>query len=446
MREWQKRELIDCIKSLEQAHEEIKETLSSHNYNLAQNMISECQEFAITLGNTIENLNGKDHITISYVQQYCELVYEIFQTLVNTQVNENKIYKILKKQLLKIENSINNDINITREVVFLPYKASMWDSLESVWMAAKADENCDAYVIPIPYYNKNPDGSFREMYYEGDQYPDYVQIVRYDNYDFAIHKPDIIYIHNPYDQYNYVTSIHPFFFSENLKRFTQNLIYIPYFILDENTSCEERKHFCTVPGVLNADKVIVQSERIKQMYIKALIDIANTHDKTTEKYLNDKILGLGSPKIDKVLNTKKEDLIIPKKWSEIIEKPGGGSKKIIFYNTGIAALLQHNEKMLHKIKCVFNMFREKKDEVVLLWRPHPLIKATVESMRPQLWQGYAQIVNQYKEEGWGIYDDSADLDRAIILSDAYYGDESSVIQLYEQTGKIVMIQNVNIIV
>lgn len=107
----------------------------------------------------------------------------------------------------------------------------MWDSLESVWMAAKADENCDAYVIPIPYYNKNPDGSFREMYYEGDQYPDYVPIVRYDNYDFAIHKPDIIYIHNPYDQYNYVTSIHPFFFSENLKRFTQNLIYIPYFIL-----------------------------------------------------------------------------------------------------------------------------------------------------------------------------------------------------------------------
>ena len=90
MREWQKRELIDCIKSLEQAHEEIKETLSSHNYNLAQNMISECQEFAITLGNTIENLNGKDHITISYVQQYCELVYEIFQTLANTQVNENK--------------------------------------------------------------------------------------------------------------------------------------------------------------------------------------------------------------------------------------------------------------------------------------------------------------------------------------------------------------------
>ncbi len=446
MREWQKRELIDCIKSLEQAHKEIKETLSSHNYNLAQNMISECQEFAITLGNTIENLNGKDHITVSYVEEYCEVAYEIFQILGNTQVNENKIYKILRKQLLKIENSINNDINIKREVVFLPYKASMWDSLESVWMAAEADKNCDAYVIPVPYYNKNPDGSFREMHYEGGQYPDYVPIVKYDNYDFALHKPDAIYIHNPYDQYNYVTSIHPFFFSENLKKFTQNLIYIPYFILDENISGEERKHFCTVPGVLNADKVIVQSDRIKQMYIKALIDIANTHDKTTEKYLNDKILGLGSPKIDKVLNTKKEDLIIPKKWREIIEKPDGGSKKIIFYNTGIAALLQHNEKMLYKIKCVFNIFREKKDEIVLLWRPHPLIKATVESMRPQLWQEYTQIVNQYKEEGWGIYDDSADLDRAIILSDAYYGDESSVIQLYEQIGKMVMIQNVNIIV
>ncbi len=445
MREWQKRELIDCVRSLEQAHQEIKEALNSHNYNLVQCMLGECQEFAITLGNTIESLNGKAHITVSYVEQYCELLYSIFQTLVNTKINESKVYKILKKQLLKIENSINNDISIRREVVFLPYKASMWDSLESVWIAAEADENCDAYVIPIPYYNKNPDGSFREVHYEGDQYPDYVPIVKYDNYDFAIHKPDAVYIHNPYDQYNYVTSIHPFFFSENLKKFTKNLIYIPYFILDENTSCEEGRHFCTVPGVLNADRVIVQSDRIKQMYIKALMDGKNAYDKGTEKYLNDKILGLGSPKIDKVLNTKKEDLVIPQEWREIIEKPDGSSKKIILYNTGIAALLQYNEEMLYKIKCVFSVFREKKDEIVLLWRPHPLIKATVESMRPQLWQRYVQIVNQYKEEGWGIYDDSADLDRAIALSDAYYGDESSVIQLYRQIGKLVMIQNVTII-
>ena len=52
---------------------------------------------------------------------------------------------------------------------------------------------------------------------------------------------------------------------------------------------------------------------------------------------------------------------------------------------------------------------------------------------------------QYIEEGWGIYDDTADMDRAIIISDAYYGDGSSIVQLYEKLEKPIMIQNVNVL-
>lgn len=40
-------------------------------------------------------------------------------------------------------------------------------------------------------------------------------------------------------------------------------------------------------------------------------------------------------------------------------------------------------------------------------------------MRPQLWKEYDQIVKKYREEGWGIYDDTADADRAIMISDTY---------------------------
>ena len=101
--------------------------------------------------------------------------------------------------------------------------------------------------------------------------------------------------------------------------------------------------------------------------------------------------------------------------------------------------------MLAKMEYVFRIFKENKDEVALLWRPHPLIKATVESMRPQLWEEYDRIVKKYQEEGWGIYDDTADVDRAIVLSDAYYGDGSSVVQMYKETGKPIMMQNVEIV-
>lgn len=69
----------------------------------------------------------------------------------------------------------------------------------------------------------------------------------------------------------------------------------------------------------------------------------------------------------------------------------------------------------------------------------------MQAMRPEVLQKYMTLKNQYIEEGWGIYDDTADVDRAVIISDAYYGDGSSVVQLYRQTGKSVMIQNVGII-
>ena len=54
-------------------------------------------------------------------------------------------------------------------------------------------------------------------------------------------------------------------------------------------------------------------------------------------------------------------------------------------------------------------------------------------------------MKKYQEEGWGIYDDTADVDRAIVLSDAYYGDGSSVVQMYKETGKPIMMQNVEIV-
>ena len=204
-------------------------------------------------------------------------------------------------------------------------------------------------------------------------------------------------------------------------------------------------HFCTIPGVFNADKVIVQSKAMKKVYVKVLMRAANDHSDAAQKYWDNKIKGTGSPKFDKVMNTKKEELEIPKEWLCIINKPDGTPKKIIFYNNSISALLQNNEKMIAKMGFVFQIFKENKDEIALLWRPHPLIESTLTSMRTQLWEAYKAIRDQYLAEGWGIYDDTADIDRAVVLSDAYYGDPSSVVHMYELTGKPIMIQNVETI-
>ena len=73
------------------------------------------------------------------------------------------------------------------------------------------------------------------------------------------------------------------------------------------------------------------------------------------------------------------------------------------------------------------------------------MKATIQSMRPQLLAQYDRLLREYQEAGWGIYDDTADMDRAIAISDAYYGDASSVLQLYRKTGKPIMTQNVDVL-
>ena len=54
---------------------------------------------------------------------------------------------------------------------------------------------------------------------------------------------------------------------------------------------------------------------------------------------------------------------------------------------------------------------------------------------------YVKVVETYKREAWGIYDDTSDLHRAIAWSDAYYGDGSSVTELFKVTGKPIYFQN-----
>lgn len=329
-------------------------------------------------------------------------------------------------------------------IVFLPYKASMWDSFEPVWRRAAADPGIETHVIPIPYFDKNPDGSLGEMRYEGDQFPEEVEITRFDEYDIEAHHPDRIYIHNPYDAGNHVTTIHPYFYSKELKNWTDDLVYIPYFVLSEidpgnRAAVDGIEGFVMTSGVINAHHVIVQSEAMKAAYVDIL---TRNSREDLRPYWEAKILGLGSPKLEKADELKDETFELPGEWERVIKKPDGTRKKVILYNTGVTALLQNSGDMLDKIERVLQVFKESAEEVALLWRPHPLYEATLSSMRPELCDRYREIVSRYRQEAWGIFDDTADLARAMAVSDAYYGDPSSVVQLYKELGKPIMIQNV----
>ncbi len=452
MRKKKKQEILELLKTLEAAREVVRNMVASGKISGARDILSECQQAAVAVETCIEQSEGEGHAAVVCLEEYCEALFIAYEKL-GTDKGADEIYEILSKQLEKAETIIKKDIYAKKEVVFFPYKASMWDSLESLYLTLKTNPEYDVYCVPIPYFELNPDRSLGAMHYEGGEYPENIEITDWRAYDLEERRPDEIYIHNGYDDCNLVTSVHPRFYSRNLKQYTDLLVYIPYFVLretdpEDQVAVDSIKHFVWLPGVIYADKVIVQSEAMKQIYISEYLKAAEKSGlggrHLDRNYLEQKIDGTGSPKLDRVLRLQREDIEIPEDWKDIIHKADGIDKKIIFYNTSINALLSQDKKMLDKISRVFDIFREYRDEVALLWRPHPLLPSTIRAMRPELWEQYRQIVEQYRREGWGIYDDSVDIDRAVVISDAYYGDESSVVELCKTRRIPVMIQNVNV--
>ena len=114
---------------------------------------------------------------------------------------------------------------------------------------------------------------------------------------------------------------------------------------------------------------------------------------------------------------------------------------MVFLNTHLNMLMApYCEDFFKKLETVFETFGRNRD-VALLWRPHPLSEATAKSMNPEAAERYGKIVRDYQEEEIGIYDTSSDLHRAVDVSDAYYGNRSSVTELFKAAGKPVMIMN-----
>lgn len=423
-----RKQLFSMADLLKRAYKALEGNLWKQTIDTEQltGLLADSQEVAVSMGTQIEAICGEGTDTVRELENYCETLYQITQSYGNPAM-QKELLRQLKQQLGRIRSRIGKDVPDRLEAVFLPYKASMWDSLESIWKAAKEDEEADAYVVPIPYYDRKPGLSLGEEHYEGALFPEDVKITDYHEYSLEMRRPDIVFIHNPYDDGNYVTTVHPHFYSGNLKKYTEKLVYVPYFVCAGE---EVPEGMALTKGVCNADYIIVQNENEKEQYIQ------HFQNRYPGVDISGKLLPLGSPKFDKVRSAGRDDLQIPTEWRQMTE-----GKKVILYNTSLGGLLNESERYLEKMERVFRFFSKRKD-AVLLWRPHPLMESTFSSMRPELYEKFIKLKTQFIQEKYGIYDDTPDMHAAIGLSDAYYGDLSSLVKLYQETGKPVMIQDV----
>lgn len=431
MRKLHKEQALELLRTLYSASNELKEYSDDQFIDLC----ADIQEFIEGIYTYFVDVFGNEHKFTIQVEKLFEKIYMVAQKQIESQSLSAEVAQFITE----LEATMPDKI----EVVFFCYKASMSDCFESVYFAAKKDPSCDAYFVPIPYFDRNADGTFGEEHLEGEgYYSDEYELTNWQEYDVEARKPDVIFIMNPYDDGNKVTSVHPFFYSKRLKQHTGCLVYIEYglpiWIYSNPDAMSDviKKTWGLSPAYVHSDYCITFSkEHAKCMQI--LIDSYGQL-----KGMENKMCALGSPKFDKVLKDKKSNHTMPEQWSNTI-----GNRKVIVYNTSVTSFLnsiaeQKNEgnfivnecKYILKMQSIIGAYNNH-PEVVLWWRPHPLLESVIKSMHPYLYEEYKAIVEEFKSAKDGIYDDTEDLYRAITYSDGMISDESSLLWLYALTGK-----------
>jgi len=407
-----KNDLLQLLDSLQRAQVKLLGNLTSGE---RLELLQGCQAAAITIGETIEKEAAEQVLCVKDLEAYCEALFILSQ---EEQIKSDHI-ACLDGYLREVKASVE-EIETKYRVVFLPYKAEMWDSLESIWLACKEDDRCECAVVPIPYFTYNSGKEEWEYQYDGNKFPKEVPIIPYQQYQISEMRPDVAYVHNPYDDCNYVTSVYPDYYSYELKKYVGKLVYVPYYVTpgwisDDHKDLSVYNHM---------DYMITQSE-----YAKERCDGLHFHNKMKV---------LGSPKFDKIIRqSQNRDCVdIPEEWKAVLK-----GKKVLFWNTSIGDLLKYGAVLFQKMYYAFNLIAGM-ENMAVIWRPHPLLISTMQSMRPELLDKFQALKQHFMESGIGVYDDTPQVTTAIVLADAYVDSGfSSVANLVGATGKPICILN-----
>nr|MCR4674970.1 LicD family protein [Lachnospiraceae bacterium] len=253
-------------------------------------ILNECQQLAGDFGTLTEQVRGeKSQVGIAVVealQKFCDAVYIEYQNLESDE--STMTFPMSKNALDELISVIKGKILERNEVCFFPVGVKEWKTLSKI-IEQIEDDKTEICVVPLPLIKKDMFGNIlmtdEEIISATDieNYPKNIQYLDWTEYDLKRHCPEVIYIQNPYDEYNPYLTVPPDFYSSNLRLYTKELKYVPIGKTDEFgekdiNSIYNLKHYVMAPGIVYADKVIVQSENVKEQYIKALTDFSGVEN------------------------------------------------------------------------------------------------------------------------------------------------------------------------
>lgn len=411
-------------------------------------LLPDCQQLSVDYATLVEKVRGTERkstqrVTES-VQAYCDALYEIFLFLTEKggKVSGDSSGKLMQAFSV-LKETARAQILERGELLFLPIGPVEWNGLAACYEAALREDRYDISVVPLPVLLKDPLGRIRA---DGDtiaaavkagEYPQELPLADWASYDLGLHHPDRIYIQNPYDGENPCLSVPPQFYARNLQPYTEELVYLPAFRTDEfgeedYNDLYNLKHYVTAPGVIYADRVVVQSEQTRGHYVERLTAFAGEE---TREHWERVICVEETGKTDENLNP--EENMDPETQTPLRRR------KQMLYCIGLNELSEFRDQITDSVKSRMEIFRENSDRIGVTVCLYPA--DTAEWMKTDAGKAreVLELLHAYEAEEWyealelkkEWFDDVTD------RHDAYYGSPSPLVPLFVHEKKPVMISD-----
>lgn len=293
------------------------------------------------------------------------------------------------------------------KIVFFAHEVVCWPSLESFYFACKHDERFITDLVYIPFEHVNTDKriDYLKIYREDMGLP----CVNFDEYSLSEESPDIAVFVKPYDL------IPKQFYIDEVYKVVRRCVFLSYGF--EISSWNLDYHF-RLPLQYKAWKFIVYGDKVKELAAKY-------------GYKNGKnVVAWGHPRADYYRNLETDRRKISEEWKKKIN-----NRKTFLWNT------QHTVK--DGVGCgtffkwkdeVFSYFDNNSD-VVLLWRPHPLMFGALVNDGVMTESELNQLIATVETKDNIILDCSFDYRNSFYASDAIITDGTSFLIEYLYTGK-----------
>lgn len=446
--------------SVEIIHEILLNKDSGLSYEDIITYLSELQNNIVSFGTLTESIKGEDCNTVKLLEQYLEVIYKVAKYVQKFDGNKYaECDEEVKDTFASISEAIDSEIVNRRSVLFLPVKAKHFGSMRMAYEMEAATPDTDVYVMPLPYYYKEYDGSFKdEMHIDTEEFiKANIPVTDYSRFDLSLLCPEKIYINSAYDEYNMAVSVDTRFYARNVKKYTEKLIYIPYFKLMEfdraNYPCwYNMQYYCTVPGVVMADKVYVQSENTRKVYI----------DKLNEWVGDDEYSEIWEQKLivydENYFLYKKEETISDtdtvkyeyniskcEEFSEGKLREAQNIKSIVWF-VSAGSLAEFGDKYIEKAYRNLDVFALSKDKLKVLLISEPFLDEMIKTYSDELYKKWTGFIDEFNKSGVGevvsqVEDQSVE---ALLKANAYYGDPSYICKDFIAMKKPVMLQNVEV--